>query len=221
MSNIWGLIGSYVLIFLVIGISTGLQKLKLIGDEGARKFIHIGVSNWWILAMYFFQDAQAVWFAMIPPITFIILNYISYRTNLLKAMERGGKGNLGTVYFPISLLILVILTFGVLDNPYIGAVGILVMGYGDGLAAVIGKAYGKHKLAFGKTIEGSITMFVASFLVVFLVALFIQSVAISLILALLVSLVVTIVELVTPKGIDNLSVPLSASLIFYLLLIFI
>ncbi len=221
MSNVWGLVGSYVLIFLIIGISTILQKAKLISDEGARKFIHIGVSNWWILAMYFFNDDNAVWFAMIVPFTFIILNYISYRTNLLKAMERGGKGNLGTVYFPISLLILVALTFGVLENPFIGAVGILVMGYGDGLAAVIGKAYGKHKLAFGKSIEGSITMFVASFIVVFLISLFTQSIAISLILALGVSALATIVELITPKGIDNLSVPLSTSFTYYLLLLII
>ena len=221
MSNVWGLVGSYVLIFLIIGISTILQKAKLIGDEGARKFIHIGVSNWWILAMYFFNDDNAVWFAMIAPFTFIILNYISYRTNLLKAMERGGKGNLGTVYFPISLLILVALTFGVLENPFIGAVGILVMGYGDGLAAVIGKAYGKHKLAFGKSIEGSIMMFVASFIVVFLISLFTQSVAISLILALGVGALATIVELITPKGLDNLSVPLSTSLIYYILLLII
>ncbi len=221
MSNVWGLVGSYVLIFLIIGISTILQKAKLIGDEGARKFIHIGVSNWWILAMYFFNDDNAVWFAMIVPFTFIILNYISYRTNLLKAMERGGKGNLGTVYFPISLLILVALTFGVLENPFIGAVGILVMGYGDGLAAVIGKAYGKHKLAFGKSIEGSITMFIASFIVVFLVSSFTQSVQVSLILALGVSALATIVELITPKGLDNLSVPLSTSLIFYILLLII
>jgi phytol kinase len=116
---------------------------------------------------------------------------------------------------------LVALTFGVLENPFIGAVGILVMGYGDGLAAVIGKSYGKHKLAFGKSIEGSITMFVASFIVVFLVSSFTQSVGISLILALGVSALATIVELITPKGLDNLSVPLSTSLIFYILLLII
>ena len=219
MMNVWGLVASYLLIFIVIGISTVLQKKNVLGDEGARKFIHIGVSNWWILAMFFFTDDNALWFAMIAPFTFIILNYLSYRLNLLKAMERGGKGNLGTVYFPISLLILVILTFGVLKNPFIGAVGILVMGYGDGLAAVIGKDFGKHKLAFGKSLEGSLTMFIASFIVTFVVASFLQPIGVALILAMGVAALATIVELVTPKGLDNLSVPLSASLVFYLLLL--
>ena len=215
--NIWGLVASYVLIFIVIGISTFLQKKNILGEEGARKFIHIGVSNWWILAMFFFTGDQALWFAMIAPVTFIILNYYSYRHNLLKAMERGGKGNLGTVYFPISLLILVIFTFGIVKNPIIGAVGILIMGYGDGFAAVISKAYGKHKIAFGKSIEGSITMFIASFIVTFMVSIMIQSINSAVILAMGVAALATVVELVTPKGLDNLTVPLSTSLFFYLL----
>lgn len=221
MLNVWGLVSSYILIFLIIGISSVLQNKKVLGDEGARKFIHIGVSNWWILAMWFFVDEHRVWYAVIAPFTFIVLNYLSYRLNLLKAMERGGKGNLGTVYFPISLLILVILTFGILENPFIGAVGILVMGYGDGLAAVIGKAYGKHQLAFGKSIEGSLTMFIASFIVVFGISIFLQPIITALILALIVAACATVVELMTPKGLDNLSVPLSSSLIFYLLLLII
>ena len=221
MINIWGLVASYVLIFIVIGVSTFLQKKNILGEEGARKFIHIGVSNWWILAMFFFTGDQALWFAMIAPVTFIILNYYSYRHNLLKAMERGGKGNLGTVYFPISLLILVIFTFGIVKNPIIGAVSILIMGYGDGFAAVIGKTYGKHKIAFGKSIEGSVTMFIASFIVAFLVALVIKSINSALILAMGVAALATVVELVTPKGLDNLTVPLSTSLFFYLLLLLI
>lgn len=219
MLNVWGLVASYILIFLIIGISTVLQKNQLVGDEGARKFIHIGVSNWWILAMVFFTDENAVWYAVIAPFTFIVLNYLSYRLNLVKAMERGGKGNLGTVYFPISLLILVIVSFGLLKNPYIGAVGILVMGYGDGFAAVIGTAFGKHKLAFGKSIEGSLTMFIVSYLVVLFISVMLMPISMALIVALGVAALATVVELVTPKGLDNLSVPLSTSLIFYLLLL--
>lgn len=218
--QIWGLVLSYVLVFLIIGISTGLQKAKLVGDEGARKFIHIGVSNWWILAMIFFKGENTIWFAIVPPITFILLNYYSYKTNLIKSMERSGNGNLGTVYFPISLLILVILTFGVIDKPEIGAVGILVLGYGDGLAAVVGKVYGKHKLVNNKSLEGSLTMLVASFVVV-TVVLLVSSYAILTVLlaALVVSVLSTLIELYTPKGLDNLSVPLLSSLIVFLLLL--
>lgn len=219
--NVWGLVLSYVLIFLIIGVSTVLQKLKVFGDEGARKFIHIGVSNWWILAMFFFIDQQKMWFAIIPPITFIILNYLSYRQNIFKAMERGGQGNLGTVYFPISLLLLVILTFGILDRPDIGAMGILILGYGDGLAAVFGVKYGKHKLPFGKSWEGSIAMFVASLVVGIVVSSLMFPLMTALWIGLVIALLATLIELVSPKGFDNLTVPLATSLLYYLLIILI
>lgn len=220
--NIWGLVLSYILVFLIIGISTALQKFKLVGDEGARKFIHIGVSNWWILAWIFFKGDNAIWFAIIPPITFIALNYYSYKTNLIKSMERSGNGNLGTVYFPISLLILVIFTFGIINKPEIGAIGILVLGYGDGLAAVIGKAYGTKKLVNNKSLEGSLTMLLASAVVVLSVLLISgYPIVTGIIAALVISVLSTLVELYTPKGLDNLSVPLFSSLIIYVLLLFI
>ena len=219
--NIWGLALSYILVFLIIGISTALQKFKLVGDEGARKFIHIGVSNWWILAMLFFNGENAIWYAIVPPITFILLNYYSYKTNLIKSMERSGNGNLGTVYFPISLLILVIFTFGIINKPEIGAIGILVLGYGDGLAAVIGKAYGKRKLVNNKSLEGSLTMLFASLIVVVLVLLLTgYGLVTALLIAVVISIASTLIELYTPKGLDNLSVPLFSSLLAYILLLF-
>ena len=219
--NIWGLALSYILVFLIIGISTALQKFKLVGDEGARKFIHIGVSNWWILAMLFFNGENAIWYAIVPPITFILLNYYSYKTNLIKSMERSGNGNLGTVYFPISLLILVIFTFGIINKPEIGAIGILVLGYGDGLAAVIGKAYGKRKLVNNKSLEGSLTMLFASLIVVIIILLLTgYGLVTALLVAVIISIASTLIELYTPKGLDNLSVPLFSSLLAYILLLF-
>ncbi len=218
MMNVYGLILSYVLIFLIIGISTFLQSKGVLKEEGSRKFIHIGVANWWILAMIFFEGENAIWFAMIPPITFIFLNYLSYRLNLLKAMERNGKGSLGTVYFPISLLILVIFTYGILgkEYAYIGGIGILIMGYGDGLAAVIGTSYGKHKLPNGKSIEGSLTMFITSFIVATLL-LALSSVSGYIFYAFGVAVIATLVEYFTTKGLDNLTVPLASSFFYYLL----
>lgn len=224
--NLLGLGLSYVLVFLVIGLSTLLQKKGLLGDEGARKFIHIGVSNWWILAMFTFD----LWYiAVIAPITFVLLNYYSYKTNLIKSMERSGKGNLGTVYFPISLVILVLIGFGLKSDlarfnipilVLVGAVGILTLGYGDGLAAVIGKKYGKYKIVNDKSILGSLTMLVVTFVVVTLISLIHLNLPMSLLAGLTIAVIATAVELFTPKGLDNLTVPLVSSLMYYLLLLF-
>lgn len=216
MNNILAIIVSFVYISIVIGIAAVLQKKQVLQEEGARKFIHIGVSNWWFLVLFLFDS---LWFAIIPPIVFIILNFISYKVNLIKTMERNGKGSLGTVYFPVSLLFLVFFSFAV-QNPYIGGMGIFIMGYGDGLAAVIGKKYGRHHLLKGKTLEGSLTMFLTSVIVAGIVVFFggYFPVFHALLVILVIALVSTVIELCTPRGLDNITVPITASVVFYILI---
>jgi len=217
MNNLLGIIISILFVFLIIGISTLLTRKNILKDEGSRKFIHIGVSNWWILAMIFFDNNI---YASIVPALFIVLNYLSYRKNLFTAMERGGdKEDLGTVYYAISLFILSILTFKNINYAYIGALGILTMGYGDGLAAVIGKRYGRKKYKiFGstKSLIGSLTMFVVTF-IVSLIILSIYNPTNIIIYSFVLAVFATLLELFTPKGFDNLSVPLGTSLIYYIL----
>jgi len=209
--NIIGLAFSFFFVFSIIAAASVLERFKLLSNEGTRKFIHIGVSNWWILAMIYFDNRS---YASIVPSIFIILNYLSYRMNLVKAMEReGNKNDLGTVYYPIALLVLVLLTFSRYSHPYVGALGILIMGYGDGLAAIIGKKFGKHQyhiLRYKKSIEGSLTMFVAS-LLVGLLLLNLYSPEMFLLKAIIMAGIATILEAFSPYGLDNLTVPILVS----------
>ena len=151
MNNIYGIICSFIFVAAVLGLSTYLSSRGIIKGEGSRKLIHIGVSNWWIIAMVFFDNP---FFAALVPAIFIAINYISYKKQLIKAMERnGGKKDLGTVYYAVSLFILALLSFSEKGEPYIGAIGILVMGYGDGIAAVIGEKLGKIPLGPMKAVK--------------------------------------------------------------------
>lgn len=220
MNNVLGIIVSIVFVFVIIGASSLLTKFNLLSNEGSRKFIHVGVSNWWIIAMIFFNNNI---YAAIVPALFVIINYISYKKQVFKAMERdGSKNDLGTVYFAVSLFILAIITFKNVEFSYIGALGILIMGYGDGFAAIIGGKYGKNKfkvLGNQKSIEGSLAMFVFSFIVsVVILSIFNQANVI--LLSLLLASVSTILEAYSPYGLDNLTVPLGTSLVYYLLSIF-
>ena len=137
MSNIVGIACSVLWVLLILGISMYLEKKGLLSDEGSRKFVHIGVSNFWFIAMYFFTSS--FWASLIP-ILFIVVNFLSYRFSLISSMERKDKeiNDLGTVYYPISLTVLALFSFSSLSLPYVGALGILTMGYGDGFAAIIG-----------------------------------------------------------------------------------
>ena len=212
--NIIGLISAFLYVVLVILIATILQSKKIISNEGSRKFIHIAVSNCWVIIMLFFDN---VWLAVTPPIAFIIINYISYRFDLIKSMERSGQKDLGTVYFSISLTILVLLSFW-LDAKYIGAIGVFILGYGDGLAAIVGKKYGFKKLFHNKTYVGSLTMFIISLVVsMILFGIFLPSLILS--GSLIIALFATVIELYTPHDLDNVTVPVGSSIIAYILVI--
>jgi phytol kinase len=203
-----GVLYGFAFIFIVLNVASLLQRKKLLGDEGARKFIHIGVSNWIIIPVVFIDN---VYLALIAPVLFIIINFLSYKYNLIPAMERDQKStnDLGTVYYAISLTIIVYLMYA-LDLKTEGIFAIAVMGWGDGLAAVFGKQFGAKKIFEkynSKTYIGSFTM---GFMTLLLGLGFMNSLP----LILLVVLTAIIVEYLTPKGFDNLTVPL---LIFLLL----
>lgn len=217
MNNIYGIAVSFGFVFFIIWLSAILTKQGILSGESSRKFIHIGVSNWWIIAMIFFDSS---FYAAIVPGCFVVLNYISYRKNLFKVMERErSKKDLGTVYFAVSLLILSIVTFSRGSHPYIGALGILIMGYGDGFAAIFGTRYTRYSFKIWnstKTLSGSFAMFVFSFLAAFVI-LKIYSPVSYLLPSLVLALSATIIELVSPFGLDNLSVPLLSTWIYTML----
>ena len=221
MNNVFGIIFSIISVFLIIGVSSILTRFNLLSNEGSRKFIHIGVSNWWIIAMIFFNNNI---YASIVPALFVVINYISYKKQVFKAMERdGSKNDLGTVYFALSLLILSLITFKNVEYSYLGALGILIMGYGDGFAAVIGVKYGKNKfkvLGNEKSIEGSLAMFIFSF-IVSIVILYIFNPVNIILYSLVLAIISTFLEAFSPYGLDNLAVPLGTSFVYYLITLYI
>ncbi|WP_303869881.1 diacylglycerol/polyprenol kinase family protein [Acetobacterium wieringae] len=220
MENIWnnilGIVVSFIYVFGVIFLAKFLERF---GKEASRKAVHILVCNWWLLAMGFFD--HPLWAAVVPA-CFVVLNYLSYRFQIFSSMERGaGKGDLGTVYYAISLLILALITFGPLNNPVVGGVGILIMGYGDGLAAVVGTRWPKRPYQiFGseKTLSGSLTMLGASFLVTTLL-LAATGQPLVLIPAIILAVLATVLEAATPLGLDNLTVPLVSAGAYYFLFV--
>lgn len=206
--NIVGLIVSYIYIFFIIIFAKVFEKK---GKEASRKFIHIMLGNWWIIPLIFFDN---IWSAAFGPATFVIINYISYKKNLIKVMERDDekKDGLGTVYYAFSLFIIAIITFLKIDKitPIMGLVPVFVMAYGDGLAAIFGKLIKSPKYKVGnteKSIAGSTTMFVVSLLII-CIYYAINPIGYWFIKAIIMSIIITIIEAVSIKGTDNITVPI-------------
>ncbi|MGX7420007.1 DUF92 domain-containing protein [Carnobacterium gallinarum] len=212
--NLIGILVSFGYVFFILLMVTFLQKIVHLSEEFARKAIHILVGNWIFIALYFFDTA---FWAGIVPLCFIVLNFISYQKSTFKAMERRDDHSLGTVWYAVSLFILTVLAFS-LDQPYLALSGILAMTYGDGFAAVIGSHWGNvtYPAKFGnKSLEGTVTGFLFIYLVTMIVAYFYLPVN-SLLVGLICGIVGTLLELLTPNGLDNLSLPLGISGLFYL-----
>lgn len=218
MNNVFGIIVSIIFIGIIFVAAKLFEKA---GKEASRKFIHIMLSNWWIIAMIFFDN---VFFAAFLPACFIIINYASYKMDIIKVMERDendeNKKSLGTVYYAISLFILTVATFGILKNPLIGLCGIAVMGYGDGLAAVIGQSIKSPQFKIRentKSVAGSLAMFCVTLMIMagFLTYNGSEYVAVK---SLLVAILMTIIEAVSLKGTDNITVPLLTSLLAFLMI---
>jgi phytol kinase len=217
MRSDWlALVVSYVFVFAAIGIAEAMRKWRGYSTDFTRKFIHIAVGTWSVGTVLLFDR----WYmAVIPAVSFILINYISHRRETFKAMETGDKGNLGTVYFPFSFAIVIPLFW---NQPHLLVASLMPMTWGDAMAAVLGSRYGQFRYTlWGSTrsLEGSISMFLFAFVATFL-ALGIFSPlgwGLSLLYGLVVALVAALVEAITPWHLDNLTVPLVSAVALYLL----
>jgi phytol kinase len=214
--NLWALILSYIYVFGILILSEVLHRWPGLSLNLTRKFVHVGVGMWAFGTVLLFRDWR---WAIVPPLTFIVINYISYRQDVFKAMEAKDKRNLGTVYFPISFAAIIALCWA---KPAAVVAGLMPMVWGDALAAIVGQRWGRHKyhlFGYSKSWEGTATMLVASFASVLLTLLFFGLPApTNLVVSLIVAAVATLVEGLSIWGIDNLTVPLLSTAVLWLLL---
>ena len=206
----------YVAVLLIV-----TEKLLDKYPELSRKVLHIMVGNVAFL-LPIFQTREIMAFVAAGP--FILFTFLMSPHTPIKSIRgktsAAGHG-MGLVYYSITWTILAYLFF---DNMVIIAIGILAMSYGDGFASIIGLKFGKTKYkVFGdkKSYIGSFAMFVFTFITTIVAILYYEiSITSTILLVLLfISLISAIVEGLTPKGLDNLSVPFVAAFIYWALLI--
>ncbi len=213
-----GLIVSFGFIGTIVGLGFLMARDKRIKPEFIRKFIHIGVANWWFLLLWGFDTLV---YALVGPVFFIIANTVAVFTGTADVLGiRDRRRNYGLIYYPISLFFLVAAGFMHLLPMWAAGIGVLTMGYADGFAAVAGKRWGRRSMSGtngAKTVVGSLVMFIITALVVLgfsigyrFDSLWSMAWWISLVA---VAAAATCIEAFTPWGLDNLSVPLGTAII--------
>jgi phytol kinase len=185
--------------------------------EIVRKIVHVGTGN--VILLAWWLDIPAV-LGIIASAIASAVTLISYRLPILPGINSVGRKSLGTFFYALSIGILVAF-FWYINQPQYAALGILIMAWGDGFAAIIGRRFGKHKYKlFGgqKSWEGSGAMTLISYIISSLILFSTEGNIWQVwVISLVVAVVATILETLSFLGMDNLTVPLgSAALAFWL-----
>jgi dolichol kinase len=211
-----------LLVYIYVGILLVIsERLLNKYPKYGRKFLHIMTGNIAFLLPIFQTRVVMVFLAAGPFILFTYLMSPHTPIKSIKGKTSAAGHGMGLVYYAISWTILAYLFF---DDKIIIAIGILAMSYGDGFASLIGIKFGRKKYdIYGdqKSYIGSFSMFVFSF-ILFIIASIYYNFTITfelVIILVIIALSSTIAETITPKGLDNLSVPFLASMYFYLAMI--
>lgn len=209
---------SFAYVFAMIGVAEGLRKWRGYSVGFTRKFIHIAVGMWAYGTVLLFERRPM---AIIPPLAFVAINALSYWRGTFGAMEIGQKGQLGTVYFPVSFAAILWLLWG---RPHLLVASLMPMTWGDALAAIIGRRIGqRHYTIAGssRSVEGSLVMLLTSWGATFVPLVLLSAGRVDPTtaagVAMLIAIGATIVEAISPWGIDNLTVPAASALLLVLL----
>ncbi|MCF7804847.1 MAG: DUF92 domain-containing protein [Candidatus Marinimicrobia bacterium] len=220
---------TFALFFLGIMLAIGLAEFaraKLAWSaEASRKIVHILVGLMIFWARFLFDSpVPAVTIALV----FIILNLIAIIAGGFEGMHATDRQSLGTVFYPLTFLILVVMFW--YRDPAILLVSFLILALGDPIAAQVGETVSKPRNFVvwrdRKSVQGSSALLISAFIISF-AGLYIlrlidghpmPGIGSLIIVSIAVAVVSTFAESISWGGSDNLTLPLSAALAMDILL---
>ena len=215
----------YGYVILVVLISGKLPSALQISQKNSRRFLHLMIGNLPFVIPFFTSNICPVLVAApFILVTFLASPYSPFKSErferLASITEEGHP--LGLVYYATSYTLL---AFFFASEPYIVAAGILPMAYGDSAASFLGERYGKrmYNLLARKSLEGSAAMFVGSILsltvgLAFFSMFYPLHISALILATVATASVTTLAESLSPRGLDNLTVPILGALTFLLVL---
>lgn len=214
-------------ILLLLAAVEFMRKRFSIPVEILRKSVHILTGVLIAFAPPLFPRAETV--VLIAAI-FVLFNALAYTFGWLTAVHHAQRRSYGTVYYPLSLLVLAFLFWN--DYPDLVTASILVMAIGDAAAGIVGESIRRpHHYAVTsdkKSLEGSMAMLFGSFIALLLILSaygdsgldFSRQCDASPVLVIstlfAISLFATALEAASSGGLDNLSVPFATAFALHL-----
>ena len=208
-----------VLIYYVVlaAIALALRFLISIPDELFRKLLHaillgslpvflFSFCKWWHAVLFCIIFATAVY-----PILMLFEKHKDYSRTVTERKKGELKSSLLVVFAMFAIVITV--CWGAFADKWLAMASVYAWGVGDAAAALIGKKFGKHKIAgMKKSYEGSFAMLFCAFVssLIFLICRGGMEWYAYAITSLAVGAAATATELYTPGGLDTITCPLSA-----------
>lgn len=210
-----GLVAAYLTIVFLV--AEGLYRYSKTSSEIPRKVVHVGSGNVVLLAWWLHIPA---WIGIWAAIVAAAIALLSYRLPILPGINGVGRKSLGTFFYAVSFGVLIAVFFPQ-DRYEYAALGMSIMAWGDGMAALIGQRWGRHGYqlwGMKKSWEGSMAMLAISYVISCLILWNVQGNSWQTwVVSLGVAVLATVLEAFSKFGIDNLTVPLgSAALAFFL-----
>ncbi len=197
-------------LFSIFVISIIFKKYNEDSREIVRKIIHIGIGPLIPIAQFLKinQNSALIFTGIVS-----IMVFINYTYKLFPTIEDVERKSYGTLFYCLSLFILIYLFWD--KDPYALISGFFIMTFGDGLAGVIGKSFNSKNWIFlkqKKSLFGTMTMFLTSLIVVCSIG-YVQQNSLNLNYFTL-AFFATLLEQFSILGIDNFIVPISSALFF-------
>ncbi|MGZ3924867.1 MAG: diacylglycerol/polyprenol kinase family protein [Flavisolibacter sp.] len=205
---------AYAMIFLAIFLllvlmAQGLYKLLKVSAETSRKFLHVSGGFLGLCLPRFFNSP--LWVLVLCSLAFLLLS-VTYINNWLPSIHHTRRKSIGSVVYPIPVY-LCFLVASEKNNLLLFYLPISLLTISDTLAELGGRKWGEQwgtLMNRQKTVAGSLSFAMSALLISIAWAMTTnfspQQITI---MSVTITFIATTTEMVSTRGLDNITVPLS------------
>lgn len=209
-----GYVFSILYAAVCLGLGFLVSKIPRCSKKITRKLVHILIGFEWVILYHYF--GAGIHFLLVC-LFFLAVLAIAYKKKLMAMISSDGDNAPGTVYYALAMSIMALICMFVPDMMLPFGIGVLCTSLGDGFAGLFGQfaSLGRNAKIYGnKTIYGTMMNFIVCFCSV---GVFQREFNLGLTIVPIISIALfaTILELLSTKGLDNISVTLGSSFLAY------
>ncbi len=201
-------IAAVAVVLVILIFAEYLSRYKGVHSELTRKIVHVLVGIFVASWPFFLGWGQI----QLLSLAFFAVVLVSIKLNIFGSIHAVARNKMGEVLFAVVIGLLSLIS----TDPWIFAAAMLHLSLADGLAAVVGLAYGENNsyriMGRTKSLAGSLAFFFSSLAIMFWYVSF-GGADPSAVGLLWLPVVATIAENLSGEGTDNLVIPLLVALV--------